>query len=90
MNISREHKILFVILLGAFLLRLPSITWGIPFFNDFATIYDGDEPKLIMAALKFPPLLSVMPHPTFYHYFLGLVSLPLKMIIPYYLLTMKF
>jgi hypothetical protein len=78
-----KHKFFFIVLLLAFLLRIPAGYWGISFFNPHQKIFHPDEPKTVIAACKFPPHLNVSAHPTFYHYFLGILSLPIKSAIPF-------
>ena len=78
----RDNQLLLLILLLALLLRVPTILWGNAALTKHEKIYHSDEPKIIKAAYKFPPQLSYLPHPTLYHYFLGIASVPLKMIIP--------
>ena len=84
MNWIRRNRLILSIVLIGILLRLPALTWGSPLINKSVRIYDGDEPKMVIAAVKFPPHLSVYPHPTFLHYSMGVLTLPIKKIIPYH------
>jgi len=73
-----RHRFFLIILIAAFLLRLPAIYWGISLFNANQKSYHPDEPKTVIAACKFPPVITVCAHPTFYHYLLGVLSIPIK------------
>ena len=78
-----KSKYLIGILLLAAILRFPGIFWGIPVFDPMVQSYHPDEPKIINGALKFPHHILTnndLRYPTFYHYFLGALSIPAKII----------
>jgi len=71
-----------IILLAA-LLRFPNIFWGIPIFDPMAHSYHPDEPKILQGAFNFPYHILTnadLRYPTFYHYFLGTLSIPAKLL----------
>jgi hypothetical protein len=73
-----ENRLLLAIITLGIMLRIPNITWGISLFDEFQRIYAGAESRMAMVAFKFPPHLSIIPHPTLYYYLIGLLSLPIK------------
>ncbi len=76
-------KLLIGILFLAAVLRFQGIFWGIPVFDSMVQSYHPDEPKILNGAYNFPyHILSNtdLCYPTFYHYFLGTFSLPVKLI----------
>lgn len=88
-KILRENlksKYLIGILLLAAILRFPGIFWGIPVFDSMVQNYHPDEPKIIKGAFQFPQHIlrnNDLRYPTFYHYFLGALSIPAKIIFKY-------
>ena len=78
---SLSRKLLISILLLAAILRIQGIFWGIPVFDPLVHSYHPDEPKIIRGAYLFPRDILTntdFRYPTFYHYFLGALSFPLK------------
>lgn len=76
-------KLLTAILLTAAVLRFQGIFWGIPIFDPMVHNYHPDEPKIIQGAYNFPYHVlsnSDLRYPTFYHYFLGTLSIPARLI----------
>ena len=62
---------------------MPGLPWGSPLLDGIQAVYQPDESDIVVAACKFPAELSIEPHPTFYHYFLGLLIFPIKMVLKY-------
>lgn len=80
---SLSKNLLIGILLLAAILRFQGIFWGIPVFDPLVHGYHPDEPKIIRGAYSFPHHLITntdFRYPTFYHYFLGTLSIPVKLI----------
>jgi hypothetical protein len=80
---SLSPKLLAAILITAALLRFQGIFWGIPVFDPMVHNYHPDEPKIIQGAYNFPHHIlsnSDLRYPTFYHYFLGTLSIPARLI----------
>jgi hypothetical protein len=80
---SLSKKLLISILLLAAILRFQGIFWGIPVFDPLVHSYHPDEPKIIKPASLFPRHLlynTNFQYPTFYSYFLGTLSIPVKLI----------
>lgn len=78
-----SKKLLIGILLLAAILRFQGIFWGIPIFDPLVHSYHPDESKVIEPASSFPRHLfynTNFRYPTFYSYFLGTVSIPVKLI----------
>ncbi len=78
-----KSKYLIGILLLAAVLRFQGIFWGIPLFDPMVQNYHPDEPKIINGAFKFPHHIVTnndLRYPTFYHYFLGTLSIPAKIV----------
>lgn len=76
-------KLLILILLIAAFLRTQGIFWGIPIFDPLVHSYHPDELKIIYAANSFPGHIFTntdFRYPTFYHNFIGILSLPFKLI----------
>jgi hypothetical protein len=77
----REHRLLCVILLAAFALRLAPILWGVPLRPEVRGFHP-DEPKVFGALAAFPEIYgSTRPfsgYGTALQYLLGIVLLPLK------------
>jgi hypothetical protein len=76
-------KLLAAILLSAVVLRFQGIFWGIPVFDPMVHNYHPDEPKIIQGACNFPHHIlsnSDLRYPTFYHYFIGSLSIPARLI----------
>jgi len=84
-NISRiikswiqEHKLLFVILILGFILRILPILWGVP-LNPHVRGYHPDEPKSYRTILNFPSLSTPFKgYGTTVQYVLGVLLLPVK------------
>lgn len=80
---SLSKKLLISILLLAAILRFQGIFWGIPIFDPLVQGYHPDEPKIIKGAYSFPRHIFTntdLRYPTFYHYFLGALSFPVKLV----------
>jgi Dolichyl-phosphate-mannose-protein mannosyltransferase len=80
---SLSQKLLISILLIAAILRFQGIFWGIPIFDPLVHSYHPDEPKIIEGAYSFPRHILTntdLRYPTFYHYFLGTLSIPVKLV----------
>lgn len=80
-SIVREHQILAAILGVGFLLRVSGIFWGVPFPDAFEGKYHPDEGQIIQGAVEFPGHVltnTYFVYPTFFHYFLGVITLPLR------------
>lgn len=80
---SSSKKLLISILFFAAILRFQGIFWGIPIFDPLVHGYHPDEPKIIEGAYSFPRHLLTntdLRYPTFYHYFLGTLSIPVKVV----------
>ena len=78
-GILQQRRFLLLIILLGISLRVFTITWGIPLFDTSQKIYYGDEAETVVPACKFPPQIAYgTAHSTFYHYFLGVVALPVK------------
>ena len=80
---SLTPKLLAAILLTAAVLRFQGIFWGIPVFDPMVHSYHPDEPKIIQGAVNFPYHIlsnSDLRYPTFYHYFIGSLSIPARLI----------
>jgi hypothetical protein len=78
----RSNYLIWIILIAA-ILRFQGIFWGIPLFDPMVQNYHPDEPKIINGAYKFPNHILTnndLRYPTFYHYFLGTLSIPAKII----------
>ena len=74
------RRLMSVLLLIAFLLRVPGILWGLPIIDKYAVIYHPDEPKIIRSAIAFPEDIfrtEDLRYPTGLHYFVGMIVLPL-------------
>ncbi len=81
-NSSYKDLMIGILLLAA-ILRFQGIFWGIPTFDPLVHGYHPDEPKIIQGAYSFPHHLLTntdLRFPTFYHYFLGTLSIPVKLI----------
>ena len=75
-SIPRHRWILVFILLGAIIIRLLGILWGLPYADRLEGIYHPDERKIIESALEFPEHIQTntdLRYPTFMHYSLGIV-----------------
>jgi hypothetical protein len=69
-----------MLLLVALALRLVSITWGLP-LDEYTTYYHPDEKKIVSGAMDFPTDIlerQDLRYPTFYHYAIGTLTLPLR------------
>lgn len=80
---SSSKKLLISILLLSAILRFQGIFWGIPIFDPLVHGYHPDEPKIIEGAYSFPRHILTntdLRYPTFYHYFLGTLSIPVKLV----------
>lgn len=76
-------KLLIGILLLAAVLRFQGIFGGIPIFDPMVHSYHPDEPKIIQGAIEFPHHIITnndLRYPTFYHYLLGTLSIPVKLL----------
>jgi len=68
------------ILLVAFALRASCITWGLP-LNDYTGYYHPDEGKIVRGAMNFPVDIlhrQDLRYPTFFHYAIGTLTLPVR------------
>jgi hypothetical protein len=84
-KLQTHHWILILILITGLAFRLTGIFWGIRFLNPYTGTYHPDEPKIIDGAVKFPGHIlenTDLRYPTLMHYSIGLISLPLKYLIP--------
>jgi len=76
-----EHRLLCLILLAAFVLRLAPILWGVPLRHEVRDFHP-DEPKVYGALARFPEIYgTTKPFPgygTAVQYLVGTVLLPLK------------
>jgi 4-amino-4-deoxy-L-arabinose transferase-like glycosyltransferase len=82
-KISSSKKLLISILFLGAILRFQGICWGIPIFDPLVHGYHPDEPKIIEGAYSFPRHVLTntdLRYPTFYHYFLGTLSIPVKVV----------
>jgi len=82
LKVLKEHQMLAAILGIGFLLRISGIFWGIPFPDPFEGDYHPDEWIIITGAVEFPGHILTNLHlvyPTFFHYFLGIITLPLRL-----------
>lgn len=80
---KQTKKLLIWIMLFAFFLRVQGLFWGIPIFDPLVHSYHPDELKIIYAAHSFPDDIFTntdFRYPTFFHYFIGMLSLLLKLI----------
>jgi len=81
MKVLKEHRMLAAILGIGFLLRLSGIFWGIPLLDPFEGDYHPDEWVIITGAVGFPGHILTnlyLVYPTFFSYFLGIITLPLR------------
>ena len=81
-ELFKEHQALAAILVIGFLLRISGIFWGIPFPDPFEGDYHPDERVIIKGAVEFPGHILTnikFYYPTFFHYFLGIITFPLRM-----------
>ena len=76
----KQAKVLVVILILGCVLRVATVLWGVPFFDKHNKINHPDEPKIVQSAIMFPPKMMGSPHPTLYHNFLGVMTLPVKIL----------
>jgi hypothetical protein len=77
---DRYAAYLLILLFVALALRLLSITWGLP-LDEFTTYYHPDERKIVVGAMDFPTDIldrQDLRYPTFYHYAIGTLTLPLR------------
>lgn len=78
--LSDPRRLLPIIIVIAFLLRIPGIFWGLPIIDKYAHLYHPDEPKIIRGAMAFPEDIfenKDLRYPTGLHYFIGTIVLPL-------------
>lgn len=76
-------RFLIGILLLAAVLRFQNIFLGVPIFDSMVHSYHPDEPKILQGAFNFPYHILTnndLRYPTFYHYFLGTLSIPAKLL----------
>jgi len=69
----KNHQVLAGIVAVGFLLRIWGMFWGLPFPDPF-------EGRIIRGAVLFPGHIFTnidFTYPTFFHYFLGIIPLPL-------------
>ena len=79
-KLSEPRRLLSIIIVIAFLLRIPGIFWGLPIIDKYAHLYHPDEPKIIRGAMAFPEDIfenEDLRYPTALHYFVGTIVLPL-------------
>jgi len=85
-NKLQTHQwILILILITGLAFRLSGIFWGIRFLNPYTTTYHPDEAKIIDGAVNFPRHVlenTDLRYPTLMPYSIGLISLPLKYLLP--------
>ena len=77
----KNPRTLAAIVVTGFLLRLSGIFWGTPFPNPLEGDYNPDEVRIIRGAVEFPRhILDNLTffYPTFFHYFLGIITFPLR------------
>jgi len=83
MFIFNKNKLLLIILLMGFILRVIPILWGVP-INSYIHNYHADEPKVYDTILNFPgnyfSTQKFMGYGTFVQYTLGILLIPLKLL----------
>jgi hypothetical protein len=80
----RENRLLLLIILVGLLFRLSGVFWGLPYIK-YMKFYHPDESKIIDGAYEFPAHILTnldLRYPTAFHYTLGTLSLPLRL-LPY-------
>jgi hypothetical protein len=80
----KENRLLSLILLVGLVIRLSGIFWGLPYIK-YMRFYHPDESKIIDGAYEFPVHILTnldLRYPTAFHYTLGILSLPLRL-LPY-------
>ncbi len=79
----RNHKLLSIILLIGFIIRILTIFWGVP-INPYVKSYHPDEPKVYIDIMNFPrsylTFLQFKGYGTFIQNSLGLLFFPLKVL----------
>jgi len=78
----KTHQVLAGIVAVGFLLRIWGLFWGLPFLDSFEGRYHPDEGRIIRGAVLFPEHIFTNKdfiYPTFFHYFLGIITLPLRL-----------
>ena len=81
---GRENFFLLLLLFVGFFFRLSGIIWGLPLVK-YMGFYHPDESKIIDGAYEFPSHILTnldFRYPTAFHYILGIISLPIKL-LPY-------
>jgi len=72
--------VLWCVLLAGFALRVSCITWGLP-LDEYTGYYHPDEGKIVRGAMDFPADIlhrQDLRYPTFYHYAIGTLTLPVR------------
>lgn len=81
---AREHRLLCLILLAGFALRIAPILWGVPLRPEIQDFHP-DESKVYLAVARFPEIYgTTQPFPgygTAVQYLLGTLLLPLKAVV---------
>ena len=86
----KEHPKLLMILVMGFLLRITGLFSGIPFPDPLEGILHPDEIVIIKSAVRFPLHIVTnleFNYPTFFGYFLGIITLPLRVVFDYFNLS---
>jgi len=80
----KETRLLLLIIFVSLVLRLSGVFWGLPYIK-YMRFYHPDESKIIDGAYEFPVHILTnldLRYPTAFHYSLGILSLPLRL-LPY-------
>jgi len=83
-TLFKENRLLLLILLVGLAFRLSGVFWGLPYIK-YMRFYHPDESKIIDGAYEFPAHILAnldLRYPTAFHYTLGILSLPLRL-LPY-------
>ena len=78
----QENRLLLLIILVSLALRFSGVFWGLPFIKHMR-FYHPDESKIVDGAYEFPVHILTnldLRYPTAFHYTLGVLTLPLRLI----------
>jgi hypothetical protein len=80
--IQNNRLLVLIVLIGA-IFRFSGIFWGVVIIDQKVFHYHPDEPKIIEGAYDFPRHILTnqdLRYPTAFHYGLGIITLPLKLL----------